>query len=586
MATGILAAACMCLVLGQNPGDARYFNHRKLRVPVEVPAALQADIKELLLYASADQGRTWNHAAGPITADKNHFAFYAPGDGMFWLRVVQVHRNNVQEPDDRSIKNGPPDMKVVIDTLKPIIKSFQVQRLDDDVYVNWELQEDNLDPSGMRLEFQVKNSIPEQWKAIPVQAALKGQTRFNPGQKQALSFRLTVRDLAKNESWGTFELTGVLSAASFSTSQDPSITPVLPNEISLPKNPKPFVVPPPVAIEVTMPKAQIEITMPKAQFGGSGGVVMPPPPKDMGGEKVVADWRFPPPPPPQPIEPVKIAPRDPAPPLGGIAPPAGGFPPLGGTQAPAQEMPVEVKTIASPAPTRRLPPIQHVNQHQIMLEYELKRVGPSGIGGIEVWLTKDDGQTWEPFAADEDVQSGTITRRQQRKFDLRDATDRPFPDGIYGLSLVVKNRAGLGRKPRPGDVPEIRVEIDTQLPEAQLFMPVPDPQNPDQILLKWKASDKNLAERPIHLEYAAKPDGEWLPIQLDLENKGRFTNERVTGDFSWKVPPNTPLQVYLRLRVRDKAGNERILVTPQPQYVDLTEPEGSLIGVQPPGKGP
>jgi hypothetical protein len=215
----------------------------------------------------------------------------------------------------------------------------------------------------------------------------------------------------------------------------------------------------------------------------------------------------------------------------------------------------------------------------------LKRVGPSGIGGIEVWLTKDDGQTWEPFAADEDVQSGTISRRQQRKFDLRDAQDRPFADGIYGLTLVVKNRAGLGKKPRPGDVPEVRVEIDTQLPEAQLFMPVPDPQNPDQVLLKWRASDKNLAERPIHLEYAATPDGEWLPIQLNLENTGRFTSERVTGDFSWKVPPNTPLQVYLRLRVRDKAGNERILVTPQPQFVDLTEPEGVLIGVQP-GKGP
>src|SRR5437899_233728 len=98
MATGILAAACMCLVLGQNPGDAHYFNYRNHRVPVAVPAALQADIRELLLYASADQGRTWNHVAGPITPDKDHFAFYAPGDGTYWLRVVQVRRNGVQEP--------------------------------------------------------------------------------------------------------------------------------------------------------------------------------------------------------------------------------------------------------------------------------------------------------------------------------------------------------------------------------------------------------------------------------------------------------------------------------------------------------
>ena len=98
---------------------------------------------------------------------------------------------------------------------------------------------------------------------------------------------------------------------------------------------------------------------------------------------------------------------------------------------------------------------------------------------------------------------------------------------------------------------------------------------------------ENLAERPISLEYAARPDGEWLPIQLDMENKGRYSNERVSGDFSWKVPPSTPVQVYLRVRVRDKAGNERIGVTQQPQYVDLTEPERRPIGVQPPPvKGP
>ena len=51
--------------------------------------------------------------------------FHAPGDGIYWLRVVQVHKNGMQEPDDRGIMKGPPDMKVVIDTVSPIIKTFQ-----------------------------------------------------------------------------------------------------------------------------------------------------------------------------------------------------------------------------------------------------------------------------------------------------------------------------------------------------------------------------------------------------------------------------------------------------------------------------
>ena len=152
---------------------------------------------------------------------------------------------------------------------------------------------------------------------------------------------------------------------------------------------------------------------------------------------------------------------------------------------------------------------------QVALEYELKRVGPSGIGGVELWLTKNDGDSWEQCAYDGDVQTNALNGRQKRTFDFRDnKSDIPFGDGIYGLILVVKNRAGLGRKPRPGDVPEIRVEIDTQAPVSQLYKPVPDPDRPDHVLLKWNAEDKNLAATPINLEYAERREGPWLPIKL------------------------------------------------------------------------
>ena len=569
MATGILATAYLCLMLGQNPGDMHHFNFRNHRIPVEVPAALRPDIRELLLYASADQGRSWNHVAGPITPEKDHFAFFAPGDGVYWLRVVQVNRNGSQEPDDRGIKNGPPNMKLVIDTVKPIVKSLQAQRHDDEIYVSWDVQEDNFDAAGMRLEFQSKDTVRNEWKPIPMQAGLKGQTKFAPGHKQPVVVRLTVSDTAKNESYSLAEVAGAVVATGFSQPADagapsPVAPPVVPKDVIAPKQGgemvKPLVVPPPVAIDAG--SADKNMFVKPFNFG-----TPPPVTKESPGEKVVADSSLPPPP--------KVAPRD--------AGPA----PFGGVQPPAKDMSFDAKPIASAVPARKaLPPIQYVNQHQVMLEYQLKRVGPSGIGGIEVWITKDDGETWDPYAADEDVQTSTVNRTQQRKFDLRDATDRPFADGIYGLSLVVKNRAGLGKKPRPGDAPEIRVEMDTQSPDAQLYMPVPDPQFPEQVLLKWSARDKNLAERPIHLEYAVRPDGEWLPIKVDLENTGRYLNERVTGDFSWKVPANTPIQVYLRMRVRDKAGNERVLVTPQPQFIDLTEPEGALIGVQPNTKLP
>ena len=46
-----------------------------------------------------------------------------------------------------------------------------------------------------------------------------------------------------------------------------------------------------------------------------------------------------------------------------------------------------------------------------------------------------------------------------------------------------------------------------------------------------------------------------------------------------QLPAGVPVYVYLRVRVRDKAGNEGIAVTDQPQLADTSEPEGKLIGV-------
>jgi hypothetical protein len=228
-----------------------------------------------------------------------------------------------------------------------------------------------------------------------------------------------------------------------------------------------------------------------------------------------------------------------------------------------------------------LPDIIYVNSHQVTLEYSVKRVGASGVGGFELWLTHNDGENWERYAMARDVQGEELTGRQKRTFEFRDKDDRPFSDGIFGLSLVVKSKAQLGRDPKPGDVPDLRIEIDTQPPEAQLYQPVPDPQHPDQVLLKWTAKDKNLGPTPIALEYAAQRDGPWLPIKLDLENRGRYTTDVITGDYSWKIPAEVPVQVYLRLRVRDKAGNESIAATAEPQYVDLLVPEGALLNVLP-----
>src|SRR3954451_24807820 len=136
MNTGILAVAWMCLAIGQ-VNDVHYTNQRNHEIPVNVQESVRADMREYLLYRSDDLGRSWQQTAA-IPASKTGFAFYAPGDGVYWFQVAFVNKTGVQDPDDKTIMRNPPHLKMVIDTLKPIVRTFQAQRVGDEVLVSWD----------------------------------------------------------------------------------------------------------------------------------------------------------------------------------------------------------------------------------------------------------------------------------------------------------------------------------------------------------------------------------------------------------------------------------------------------------------
>jgi hypothetical protein len=217
---------------------------------------------------------------------------------------------------------------------------------------------------------------------------------------------------------------------------------------------------------------------------------------------------------------------------------------------------------------RTLKPVQYVSQQKVALGFEVSKLGPSGVGSLQLWCTKNDGQSWELYAEDRSP-SENGNGRQQLNVPLEE-------DGLYGFTLVVKNRAGLGKPPpRPGEAPEMRLELDTTPPSARLLAPEPDRERIDAAVLTWVAQDKNLSDRPINLEWSDRRDGPWRPIAAELPNDGRY---------SWQPPREIPAQIYLRLRVRDAAGNESIAVTREPQLIDLSEPEVRLINVIQPGR--
>jgi hypothetical protein len=221
-------------------------------------------------------------------------------------------------------------------------------------------------------------------------------------------------------------------------------------------------------------------------------------------------------------------------------------------------------TWSQPRSARVTPEVHYINTTQIELSYEVTQVGPAGVGAVDLWLTLDQGQTWRRFAED---------------MDLRSPINVDLPaEGIYGLTLIVRNRAGLGKEaPMRGDAPEMLVEVDLTAPLVLLKAPQPIKDRRDQLTLSWEASDRYLTESPVTLSWSDKADGPWNEIVANLANTSRYL---------WTMPARMPHRIYLKLEARDRAGNIGVAQSAEPVLIDLLEPESKLTGVAPRSRKP
>ncbi|MFO0863096.1 MAG: hypothetical protein U0744_00285 [Gemmataceae bacterium] len=535
---GALVTTILGLTLGQapqTPNDVFFTNQRNHSIPVNVPAAARPEFRELRLFASRDQGTSWQQVA-VIGPDKAAFAFYAPTDGSYWLRVATVNQKNQQQPEN--LYEGPPNIKMVIDSLKPLI-ALRPSRQGNDVVVAWEMQEDHPDWSAFQLEYQIKDSATPMWSKVTAAPGLSGNTRFTPITQGPVVLRLQLRDMAGNSQIATAELNGAQIAMA------PPATGGVVSAQFTPGSPSPFPAPP-APTPLTGNEASPTLNNPAASTPLPGSGLPLPPAPGVGGlpgapkglqTPIVEPKSFPPtaqeiPPPVPPAMNTNtpfVPPQQnalPPPVKQPLPPPSFGGDPLpppvpnpnlnpNPVPPPSTPDPVEetkiiartdgpVQTTTNTVSQRQsLPPLMYVNNPEVTLEYELAKVGPSGVASIELWWTQNDGKTWEMYAYDPSIEAKP--GRQQRIV--------PLPgDGVFGFILIVKSKAGLGRKaPRAGEAPEIRVEVDTTAPIAQLAQPVVDPHRNNSLLLRWAAKVK-ISPTPITLEWAEKREG---PLEPD-----------------------------------------------------------------------
>ncbi len=214
-------------------------------------------------------------------------------------------------------------------------------------------------------------------------------------------------------------------------------------------------------------------------------------------------------------------------------------------------------TVQAPAGAGTGPNVQMVNSRSLVIEFDLKDMGSSGVGSVDLWFTRN-GQTWQKSPGAAQTQSPFVLEASE--------------DGMYGFTVVASNGMGIGKSaPLPGDAPQMWVDVDTTRPEVHLLNTrAGADENGRTLTLHWTASDRNMVARPITLSYAERADGQWIPFGMNLEN---------TGSYTWHMSAGMPSHVLVRVQAIDRVGNVSADQSTMPAPVDLTRPTATIRNV-------
>ncbi len=206
---------------------------------------------------------------------------------------------------------------------------------------------------------------------------------------------------------------------------------------------------------------------------------------------------------------------------------------------------------------------QIISTKRFQLNYDINSIDPSGVGQIDLWMTRDRGQTWKLWGQDPDNVS-------------------PFPvevteEGIYGFRIVVRSKDGLaGRGPVRGEEADMWVQVDVTAPLVKITsVPYGRGSEAGQLIVNYAVSDSNLALRPNRILWTTGPDGPWTTIEENLRNDGRLL---------WKPERNVPRRIFLRLEAVDRAGNVGAHNLAQAIDISGLIPRGTIFGVTPVGE--
>jgi hypothetical protein len=480
-----------------------YFNKSILDLPILIDPRVQASLREVQLYGKTDPIRPWTFLDRASPTQK-FFQFRAQHDGEYWFTIVTLDRAGRQSPTPAEMAKEPPGVIVVVDTQAPQVELQPWPESGEGTCVRCLVHDDNPDPARTRFEFQ---SGDEKWRLLEATPGRPDVFRIPSQARVTGKVRVEVRDKAGN----------VASRESTVCAATPEV-------------------------QGAAMSAAVSAGLPAARDGGS---VLPQP-----GQQDIAHISH-----SEPAHPISMPGQTLEESVHQVqkrqAPTAMPQVPLGQPVATEQASPSD--NAATPGAR------QVVNSRRVFLNYRIDQTGPSGVGRVQIWMTRDRGQSWECLGEDPDRTS---------------PAEVLLPgEGLFGLTLVVSNGRGFGAiPPAAGDTPDWWIEVDLTKPVGELVSVQPSQSGDAGVMvITWNARDKNLLAEPVDLFWSANRDGPWMTIAKALKNDRQYR---------WQVPTEVGAQAFIRMRVTDQAKNVTECVTPEAVAIDdLSRPRIRMVGI-------
>jgi len=537
--------------------------------PGETPASQPAAVR---VFVSWDRGKTW-HFYDERKPEEGKFRFQPRQDGEFWFATQTVDQSGkTDSPEPRH-----PQLRLLIDTQKPQLLAQPSVVRSGELTLAWSASDPSLAASTLKIEYQDAAGSGGPWQPVAIHPSaiqtangqMTGRAVFEPKiAGRSINLRAEVADAAGNVSYYSQQVSLAPPRAEMPGSVAPAPPPDRtatrwpgdnrrPNENQPQENPFAERVPAPsrepLEPAVKIPKVVDNPHMRQDHLVSSRS-------SPVKTEQLPAPA----------VQPLPIGETLPPPLREGEAParegeapaePLVGSPGLGdsgqGTglrgQEPLHPMLPQTESIAPPQGSRpRL-----TASRRFSLDYDVETVGPEGLADVELWGTNDGGRTWAKWGSDPDKQSPMDVEVNGEAF--------------YGFKVVIVGKSGLASNaPQAGDAADIWVGIDLTRPKARLVSAAYGQGNAaGKLDIRWEAADANLANRPVTILISDQPDGAFTPIAAGLPNSGQYY---------WDFDPRSPRLIYLRLEVRDEAGNIAVDQLTEPIKVEGLQPKGRIRG--------